>query len=278
MDELVKEIVNLKPLKRDSKSFTQYGIILSGFINDMEDNGCPVSETSEAPFLMSQLLSKLDARDNTEFGREMKRQHKEENISNLVNWLHEEASLRSSGRQDSESNARGTQESHFRSTVNTTSSDKNTESSCLLGCASKHHLAACPVFQSSTVDQRWEIVKQENRCRKCLRSHHSGDCKKPEGTSCDKCKRNHHRSLHNEIKNPNPSTLNSEPFTATTAQSRAQNETTQLNANTGGTTGICPIQKVKIRDSQGEFTEMLAMLDSGSNTSPCPKLQHKDWV
>ena len=44
---------------------------------------------------MSQLLSKLDPSDNTNFGREMQRAGKEENVSNLITWLHQEATLRS---------------------------------------------------------------------------------------------------------------------------------------------------------------------------------------
>ena len=65
----------------------------------MEQNGCTVTSTSEAPFVMSQLLSKLDASDNIEFGREMLRMGKEENVLNLIDWLNKEASLRSPSKE-----------------------------------------------------------------------------------------------------------------------------------------------------------------------------------
>ena len=42
----------------------------------MEQNGCTVTSTSEAPFVMPQLLSKLHASDNIEFGREILRMGK----------------------------------------------------------------------------------------------------------------------------------------------------------------------------------------------------------
>ena len=61
----------------------------------MEDNGCPVLESAEAPSLMSQLLSKLDPSDNSDFEREMKREGKEETVNHLISWLHQEASIRS---------------------------------------------------------------------------------------------------------------------------------------------------------------------------------------
>ena len=50
----------------------------------MEQNGWEVRSTSRVPFVMSQLLSKLDASDNTEFDREMLRMGKEENV---LRWL-----------------------------------------------------------------------------------------------------------------------------------------------------------------------------------------------
>ena len=84
------------------------------------------------------------------------------------------------------------------------------DESCPLGCKSKHRLASCPVFQESTVNQRWEIVREDRRCRKCLRvSYQTNDCKRADGTSCDKCKKNHHCSLHKKKKNkPLQSNLN----------------------------------------------------------------------
>ena len=94
MDELLKEITSLKPVKRFSITFSVRGTIL-GFVNNMEQNGCAVTNASEAPFVMSQLLSKLDAKDNVEFGREMHRIKKEENDLNLIDWLYREARLRS---------------------------------------------------------------------------------------------------------------------------------------------------------------------------------------
>ena len=89
MDTLLKEIINLKPVKCDSKSLSRYAARILGFVNNMEQNGCAVSDASEAPFLMSQLLSKLDAKDNVDFDREMKRLKKDENVLNLIDWLNE---------------------------------------------------------------------------------------------------------------------------------------------------------------------------------------------
>jgi hypothetical protein len=229
MDELLASINNLRTVKGDSKSFTRYATQITSYVNDMEDNECSVTSSSETPFFMSQLLSKLDPRDNAAFGREMKRNSREENVPNLIQWLHEEAGLRSRGKPESERNEDRSQQrgSYNRRTDNHSSDVEVTnDGSCPFGCQTKHLLAACPHYQTSTVDQRWEIVKQNQRCRKCLRPHHTKDCKKTDGTTCDKCKKNHHRSLHNDKKAPvNP------PLNPNAASFQTPNDTVNNNVD-----------------------------------------------
>ena len=76
MDELLYEITNYGAVKGDSKNLAGYATFISVFVGDMEDNGCPVEEDSEAPFFMSRLLSKLEPKDNADFGRDMQREKK----------------------------------------------------------------------------------------------------------------------------------------------------------------------------------------------------------
>ncbi|KAK3696586.1 hypothetical protein QZH41_005861 [Actinostola sp. cb2023] len=288
MDSLLAEINNYKPVKNDSKSLTYYATTISVYVNDMEDNGCSVKDASESPFFMSQLLSKLDPRDNVEFGREMQRQKKEENVTSLIDWLHQEATLRSRGEKDTDSEdmsernqfqraanfQRACAANQRRSDNHATNNEVYDDQTCPLGCAEKHLLPACPSYQDSTVSQRWDIVKQNKRCRKCLRaSHHTNDCKKPEGTSCDKCRKNHHRSLHSEKRgvpssdlNPNAPSFSGQRVSSN--NNNIQNNTSKQNAKEEKTvTGLCPVQKIKIFNNSGESIEILAMLDSGSNTS-----------
>ena len=202
----------------------------------------------------------------------MQRAGKEENVSNLVTWLHQEATLRSRGKPDNDNadeKERTQRGPTFRRTENHAASNDRApdQEACPLGCAWKHHLAACPLYQSSTVNQRWDVVKQSKRCRKCLKPHHTNDCKKPDGTTCDQCKKNHHRSLYNKTTKSNLSP-NAVPF-------RMQHVPAEGNTNCAADhkkdfkliTGLCPVQKVEVMDSGGTLVEMLAMIDSGSNTS-----------
>ena len=66
----------------------------------MEDNGCPVTDASESPFFMSQILSKFVPRDNLEYEQEMQKQKSNETVLTLIEWLHQEGSLRSRGKTD----------------------------------------------------------------------------------------------------------------------------------------------------------------------------------
>jgi hypothetical protein len=120
-----------------------------------------VTSSSDAPFFMSQLLSKLTASDNAEFGREMKRNKKEENVLSLVEWLHEEAALRSRGKPeyDNENAEQSRRVVPFKKSDNcnlTTEIPRDTTS--LFDCPEEHLLAACPFYKKLTVNQRWEIL------------------------------------------------------------------------------------------------------------------------
>ena len=227
---------------------------------------------------MSQLLSKLDPSDNSDFGREMKREGKQETVSHLISWLHQEASIRSRGKSNIntvERNESRRDKGRKKTENNAANSEESDDEPCPLSCKTKHHLAACPKFQILTVNQKWEIVKQHWRCRKCLRAHHTNDCKKPDGSTCDKCRKNHYRCLHNEKTGETNTSLNPKalPF-----QSQFQGPPPKSNSNIQGNavyqksklkpvTGLCPVQMVKVRNKDGNFVEVLAMLDSGSNTS-----------
>ena len=141
--ELLAEINNLKQVKRDSNSPVCYAKTISIFVNDKKNNGCTLLEASEVPFFMSELLSKLNPRDNTHYGREMERAGKDENVSNLITWLHQEGTFHSRGKQDND-NAEEKECTHrgptFRRTQNHAANNDRTpnQEACPLSCTSKH--------------------------------------------------------------------------------------------------------------------------------------------
>ena len=191
----------------------------------------------------------------------MQRTGKGENVSNLIDWLMNEASLRSRIKRETVYHRSN---SGVRSDNHANDSETSTNEKCPLGCEIKHLLSACPTYQKADVNRRWEIVKQNNRCRKCLRAHHTNICKKPDGTTCNKCTRRHHRSLHNEDTSTRESRHDPENASASNTSQEPCNYNIQGKRSV---LTVCPVQMVKIKDKDGNYIEVLAMLDSGSNTS-----------
>ena len=132
-----------------------------------------------------------------------------------------------------------------------------------------------PSIKNRLLKQRWDMVRQNRRCRKCLRgSHHTTDWKKADGIPCDKCKKNHHRSQWKEKRTvgiqleASCTDLHTSQVTPPVVENRSiQGSDNKKTGDVRNVLGICPVQKIKIRDCDGNLNELLAMLDTGSNTS-----------
>ena len=128
-------------------------------------------ESSEAPFLMSQLLSKLDPNDNSHFSEEMKEMGNKKPLANSSPGHIREQAFATEAKV-APSLRKGMKVAWTRvlkKTENNAANGEGTEDdACSLGCKTKHHLAACPTFQILTVNQKREIVNQHWRCRNSL--------------------------------------------------------------------------------------------------------------
>ena len=106
-------------------------------------------EFAEAPFFISQILSKLDTKDNSDFGSEMKREGNEETVSNLIAWLHQEVHSQGEASTVSQRKNESRREKGPKKTENNaTNSEETNYETCPLDNKTKHHLAACPKFQN----------------------------------------------------------------------------------------------------------------------------------
>ncbi|XP_062713999.1 uncharacterized protein LOC115262830 [Aedes albopictus] len=72
--------------------------------------------------------------------------------------------------------------------------------SCPACGAHDHTAASCGAFKKLSIDGRWNFVKDNKLCRRCLVSHTRWPC---EGEVCgiNNCEKRHHRLLHSEPKN-----------------------------------------------------------------------------
>ena len=109
-----------------------------------------------------------------------------------------------------------------------------------------------------SVNEKWETVRKYKRCRKCLRSHHTNSCSKADGITCNKCDRRHHKSLHDN---------GNESVNAGSAPNQSKTPSNSYIQRISKLSGFLPVQKVKIKDGDKNAHELVAMIDSGSNTS-----------
>ena len=87
----------------------------------------------------------------------------------------------------------------------------------------------------------------------------------------------YHRSLHNE-KKEDPLKSNVDPDAPAFNDRKSPDQTESKNKGVQGrdnegankvknVPGVCPVQKIRVRDSEGNFKTLIAMLDTRSNTS-----------
>jgi hypothetical protein len=142
---------------------------------------------------------------------------------------------------------------------------------CSLGCSQQHGLGYCPAFKKMKVKEKWEVVIQSKRCKKCLRiGHRHQQCSRK---ACDinSCGRPHHYLLHKDPKQMDNGNLNpdAQPFKPDQEGATGTGKSNQVRAISAGNAGTAnvPIQKVKVHSANGNSIEGLAMVDSGSNKS-----------
>ena len=147
----MNEIKTMKPLKvKDTKSIRNFVATVRGFILRMEDVGA--SEEVKSRYVFADILTKLMAEDQRAYRRRMIDTKKDENLQTLLEYL-EEAKLMASGQQWS------FKAGFYPLNVGVVNNDPP---GCGLGCSELHGL----------VKERWDVVIQSKRCKKCLKTGH----------------------------------------------------------------------------------------------------------
>ena len=166
MDEILTEIDIHNTVKRDLRSLTRYATTITVFVWDLENNGRSVQEAYETPFMMSKLLSKLQPRDNCEFGRETQREKKKKRIS--PTWSIGLIVKQACGCV-AENKTTVIVLKYYKSWLCHKSANNFgkvvDDDTCPMNCTTKHLLNGCPVYHSLSVSQRWDTLKNHKKCR-----------------------------------------------------------------------------------------------------------------
>ena len=118
------------------------------------------------------------------------------------------------------------------------------------------------------VKERWDVVIQSKRCKKCLKTGHRHQQCSQKACDINNCKKPHHHLLHKDPKPDDKKDLdpNATPLKPSGQESNQVSSVSASSAGTAGTASV-PIQKVKVHSANGHAIEGLAMVDSGSSQS-----------
>ena len=115
---------------------------------------------------------------------------------------------------------------------------------CIVHTESNHSLDECKKFLSMSNDEKYEVLKANHSCFRCLKKHPRNKC---QGVRCSICKRNNHHTLLCR------SQINSTPATLSASSN---------HSNTGSS--LLPIQNIPMYKNHQVLT---VFFDGGSNAS-----------
>ena len=140
-------------------------------------------------FLYLQLKKKLTQNLLTQYQRWIREKDNPEDIYSLSEFINQESDFRTTASEA------------IKGLTDTKQRSYQITSTCSLCEEKNHSLDFCEVFKSMSCQERWEIVKQQKRCFRCLRTKHiAKNCKQSKKCNIESCERDHHSLLHNTSK------------------------------------------------------------------------------
>jgi hypothetical protein len=130
--------------------------------------------------------------------------------------------------------------------------NETTTKKCLYCNKSNHYLYQCKEFLSLAVSNRIDQINKRKLCKNCLRTNHDSDsCK---GGCCRVCGSNTHNTLLHKDTSEQLGEINNDV--------NVLNSSTALPINVILSTAL-----VQVQDKAGNFTQLRALLDSGSQSN-----------
>ncbi|XP_061723692.1 uncharacterized protein LOC133529906 [Cydia pomonella] len=136
-------------------------------------------------------------------------------------------------------------------------------------CKADHKLNQCTDFKNMPIDERWDLVKQNRLCFKCiLKTHSSRYCR---AKRCNKCNYSHHDLLHKDVEKATPPTEGPQPNLPSSAPasqvSASETYETLTNAGEISARSLLKVIPVTVTTSAGVEHCIYALLDDGASCS-----------
>ena len=133
-------------------------------------------------------------------------------------------------------------------------------------CDKKHTEVHCPLFFNSSVEKRWEIVKNKRVCFGCLKPGHQRRlCTKASKCGVDSCDKGHHHLLHSS--KPNNEKPSNDPPETPELHKAVHCGKTQTSTPISERVIALKTVSVPFVDDSGRVVKGLVLLDSGSEST-----------
>ena len=180
----------------------RFADVLDLLVINLKEAGLQEELRSESLYLKVQ--RKMNQEMVTEYKRWVKRNHQEESIEVLREWVLQEAEYKVVAAETifGLQSRQAQQQTYYGQEV-PASEDKDS-ASCVI-CDETHDLSNCPIFQVAEVDDRWTSAQKHQLCFRCLKQDHRAyKCKSKGICGEGGCRRTHHPLLHTKQRSWKP--------------------------------------------------------------------------
>lgn len=182
------------------ETITSFAVQVKGLQATIE--ACGLLDELNNPSLLQELIAKLPSYFQINWGTyklNLAKQNKNVNLSEFAAWIFDigvsasSVNIESSSGSAAETLSRSRQKNVYIHT-HTEQSRKN----CIVCSGDCNNVASCQKFKKADRTNKWNIVREFNLCKQCLRKHF-GKCNNNNVCGIDTCQFKHHYLLHKKI-------------------------------------------------------------------------------
>ncbi|XP_059622191.1 uncharacterized protein LOC132265511 [Phlebotomus argentipes] len=131
---------------------------------------------------------------------------------------------------------------------------------CSMCNQAQHQLFQCETFRKLSLASKRSAVGQRNLCFNCLRDgHRAQDCRSK--SRCQKCQKSHHTLLHDDTRNTNSTTTDSQ---AESDKKEVPSGSVVVHHAVSNKKVLLPTALVKVTDAYGVQQDCRVLIDQGS--------------
>ncbi|GBP03521.1 hypothetical protein EVAR_101852_1 [Eumeta japonica] len=195
VDEVLKDVRVMSRLTDNGREINDFAITTRNCVAVLQE----IDEEGRIhnPVLLKEILEKMTPLLRNQFAEYwmMKREEgrREAKLITLADFLEREAELAAVYARAAAASQLSAERALRRRETFKVNTQTEVATKCPK-CASEHKLVACDAFKALSTDEKWDFVKREKLCFKCIMKTHP--CAYCRAKGCAKCNRGHHTLLH----------------------------------------------------------------------------------